>query len=83
MTSNVASLLNNPSHRILRGRCIAIPLIILTAGLWPFNLLTEYKVAWLPDQDDVHFFCGQGIIVVSRHQIFLIKLIGLAGVYHL
>ena len=42
--------------------CLAILLIILVAGLWPFNFLAGNKVAWLPDQDGVQFY-GQGIIV--------------------
>jgi VanZ family protein len=42
--------------------CIAILLIILVAGLWPFNFFAGNKVAWLPDQDGVQFY-GQGIIV--------------------
>ena len=45
--------------------CLAILLIILVAGLWPFNFLAGNKVAWLPDQDGVHFY-GQGIIASTE-----------------
>ncbi len=50
---------------LLLGICLAILLIILVAGLWPFNFLAKNKVTWLPDRDGVHFY-GQGIIVSSE-----------------
>jgi hypothetical protein len=42
--------------------CLAIFLIILATGLWPFNFLPKNNVQWLPDRNGVHFY-GQGIIV--------------------
>ena len=45
--------------------CLAILIIILVAGLWPFNFLAKNKVEWLPGQDGVYFY-GQGIIVSSE-----------------
>jgi VanZ family protein len=56
--------LNEQSPRLLGALCLAVLLIILTAGLWPFNFLASNQVAWLPDQNGVHFY-GQGIIVSS------------------
>ncbi len=40
---------------------MAILIIILVAGLWPFNFFSRNAVAWLPDRNGVHFY-GQGII---------------------
>ena len=59
------SHLNDQSPRLLGALCLAILLIILVAGLWPFNFLARNQVAWLPDQNGVHFY-GQGIIVSSE-----------------
>ena len=59
------SHLNDQSPRLLGALCLAILLIILVAGLWPFNFLASNQVAWLPDQNGVHFY-GQGIIVSSE-----------------
>ena len=57
--------LSDQSPRLLGALCLAILLIILVAGLWPFNFLASNQVAWLPDQNGVHFY-GQGIIVSSE-----------------
>ena len=59
------SQLNDKTPRLLGTVCFAILLIILVAGLWPFNFLAGNQVAWMPDQDGVHFY-GQGIIVSSE-----------------
>ena len=59
------SRLSDQSPRLLGALCLAILLIILVAGLWPFNFLARNKVAWLPDQDGVHFY-GQGIIASTE-----------------
>ena len=56
--------LNDKHPRLLEALCLAILLIILMAGLWPFNFQARNKVAWLPDQDGVLFY-GQGIIISS------------------
>ncbi len=64
MAFRFISRLNDQSPRLLGALCLAILLIILVAALWPFNFLARNKVAWLPDQDGVHFY-GQGIIVSS------------------
>lgn len=58
------SQLNPESPRLLGALCMAILIIILVAGLWPFNFFPRNKVAWLPDQNGVHFY-GQGIIISS------------------
>ncbi|MDP1990629.1 MAG: LamG-like jellyroll fold domain-containing protein [Syntrophales bacterium] len=66
--------MNDMKPRLLGTICLAILLIILVAGLWPFNFLSGNKVAWLPDQDGVHFY-GQGIIaspeVLNKEQKLL------------
>lgn len=51
-------------HDLLKSICLAILLITLTAGLWPFNFFPRNKVTWLPDRDGVHFY-GQGMIMGS------------------
>jgi glycopeptide antibiotics resistance protein len=43
---------------------LAVLLIIITAGLWPFNFIPKNKVKWLPDRNGVHFY-GHGIIISS------------------
>jgi VanZ like family/Concanavalin A-like lectin/glucanases superfamily len=58
------SQLNPESPRLLGAVCMAILLIILAAGLWPFNFFPRNKVAWLPDQNGVHFY-EQGVIISS------------------
>jgi glycopeptide antibiotics resistance protein len=45
--------------------CLVILLILIVAGLWPFNFLAKNKVAWLPDQRGVHFY-GQSIMASSE-----------------
>jgi hypothetical protein len=46
---------------------MAILIIILTTGLWPFNFFPRNTVAWLPDRNGVHFY-GQGIINSNHRQ---------------
>jgi hypothetical protein len=46
----------------LWGICLVILLILLVAGLWPFNFNARNKVTWLKSKNGVHFY-GQGIIV--------------------
>ncbi len=41
--------------------CLAITLVILVVGLWPFNFWVNNKVEWLKLENGVHFY-GQGII---------------------
>ena len=50
-----------PGKRTLGILCIASTLLILVAGLWPFNFWPENKVEWLKTERGVHFY-GQGII---------------------
>ena len=52
------------SLRWSRAGCLAILLVILVVGLWPLNFFPQNKVAWLPDQNGVHFY-GQGAIISS------------------
>jgi hypothetical protein len=56
--------LNNRSPQLLGTICLAILLIILVAGLWPFNFSPQNKVEWLQDRNGVHFY-GQGLIISS------------------
>ncbi|MBN1663857.1 MAG: VanZ family protein [Deltaproteobacteria bacterium] len=50
-------------HRrgLLRAICFFLIIIILTAGLWPFNFFPPNKVKWLPDTNGIQIY-GQGII---------------------
>jgi hypothetical protein len=52
------------SQRSSGAICIAILLVFIVAGFWPFNFFPKNKVEWLQDQNGVHFY-GQGIIVSS------------------
>ena len=52
----------HPREIILGILCLAITLMILMAGLWPFNFWPENKVNWLKDGNGVHF-SGRGIIL--------------------
>jgi len=42
--------------KLLGSICFAILIIILIAGLWPFNFFPKNKVTWLPDKNGVFFF---------------------------
>lgn len=41
--------------------CLAVLVVILIAGLWPFNFFPENRVSWLQDENGVEF-SGQGMI---------------------
>jgi len=43
--------------------CLLILLVILVAGLWPFNFFPKNKVIWLPDRDGVFLFGQQSMII--------------------
>jgi hypothetical protein len=58
------SQLHEKNPRLLRVICLIILLILIVAGLWPFNFRAKNKVTWLKNQNGVHFY-GQGIIVSS------------------
>jgi hypothetical protein len=49
----------------LGSLCLAILLLILVAGLRPFNFFPINEVEWLPDKNGVHFY-GQGIVIGSE-----------------
>lgn len=51
----------NPGERTLGVSCLAIAMVIVVAGLWPFDFRPENKVNWLRDRDGVRFY-GRGII---------------------
>jgi hypothetical protein len=58
---NPIRLLNQMPPRLSGMICLVILLVILAAGLWPFNFFPKNKVRWLPDRNGVNFY-GQGII---------------------
>lgn len=62
MISKYISQLDKISPRYLKIICLVILLIILVAGLWPFNFIPKNKVEWLQDKHGVSFY-GQGMIV--------------------
>ena len=41
--------------------CLIVVVVIMVAGLWPFNFWPENKVRWLKDQNGIRFF-DQAII---------------------
>jgi len=62
MTDKLLRLITNINLKLLGGICLTILVIILVAGLWPFNFFPENKVAWLQDKNGV-CFSGQGMIL--------------------
>jgi len=48
--------------KFLGSICLAILIIILIVGLWPFNFFPKNKVTWLPDKNGV-CFPGQSMIL--------------------
>jgi hypothetical protein len=62
MIDKLLRLITNINLKYLRGICFTILVIILIAGLWPFNFFPENKVSWLKDKNGVNF-SGQGMIL--------------------
>jgi hypothetical protein len=62
LTFTTINPLNDRNPRLLWMICLVILLILLVAGLWPFNFYARNNVTWLKSQNGVHFY-GQGIIV--------------------
>jgi len=62
MIDKLLRLMTNINLKYLGGICLAILIIILIAGLWPFKFFPENKVTWLQDQTGV-YFSGQGMIL--------------------
>jgi VanZ family protein len=48
--------------KLLGGICLTILIIILIAGIWPFNFFPKNKVVWLQDKNGV-YFSSQGMIL--------------------
>lgn len=63
-TFRYISPLHEKNPRLLWVICLIILLILLVAGLWPFNFRAKNKVTWLEYQNGIHFY-GLGIIVSS------------------
>lgn len=63
MIDKLLILITNINLKYLRGICLTVLIIILIAGLWPFNFFPENKVAWLQDKNGI-YFPGQGIILI-------------------
>jgi VanZ family protein len=62
MIYKLLRLIININLKLLGGICLTILVIILIAGLWPFNFFPKNKVAWLPDKTGV-YFSSRGIIL--------------------
>jgi len=62
MIYKLLRLITNIKLKYLGGICLAILVIILIAGLWPFNFFPKNKVVWLQDKNGV-YFSGQGMIL--------------------
>ena len=52
-------------HKVSTTFCgailLAVCVVIITAGLWPFDFFPINKVSWLYDRNGVNFY-GQGMI---------------------
>ncbi|OHE21917.1 MAG: hypothetical protein A2X92_00775 [Syntrophus sp. GWC2_56_31] len=62
LTFGYINQLSDRNPRLLWLICLILLVILLVAGLWPFNFNARNKVTWLKSQNGVHFY-GQGIIV--------------------
>ena len=62
MIHKLLRIITNINLKLLGGICLTILVIILIAGLWPFNFIPQNKVVWLPDKNGV-YFSGQGMIL--------------------
>jgi glycopeptide antibiotics resistance protein len=62
MIDKLLRLITNINLKYLRGICLTILIIILIAGLWPFNFFPQNKVTWLHDKNGVNF-SGQVMIL--------------------
>jgi len=62
MIYKLLRLITNVNLKLLGGICFTILIIILIAGLWPFNFFPKNEVTWLPDKNGV-YFPGQGMIL--------------------
>lgn len=64
MIYKLLRLITNVNLKLLGGICLTILVIILIAGLWPFNFFPKNKVTWLKGKSGVNF-SGQGMILSS------------------
>jgi VanZ family protein len=48
--------------------CLAVTIILLIAGLWPFNFLPKNQVTWLDGQNGLHF--GRLGIAYSKESVY-------------
>jgi VanZ family protein len=62
MIYKLLRLITNINLKLLGGICLTILVIVLIAGLWPFNFFPKNKVVWLQDKNGV-YFSGQGMIL--------------------
>jgi hypothetical protein len=62
MIDKLLRLITNVNLKLLGGICLTILVIILIAGLWPFNFFPENKVVWLQDKNGV-YFSSRGMIL--------------------
>jgi VanZ family protein len=72
----IVAMLKNRKRIFLGIINVVIFVVIMIAGLWPFNFSPDNKVKWLGDKNGVRFY-GQGIIFsdpstsVPFHPLFL------------
>ncbi len=49
------------TEKFIKTACLFTIIIILVAGLWPFNFFPKNEVQWLKERNGIHFY-GRGII---------------------
>ena len=59
---------NRRDERGLPLICLAITVVILIAGLWPFNFFPRNEVTWLKGQNGIHF--GRRGIAYSTESVY-------------
>ena len=62
MIYKLLRLITNINLKLLGSICLTILIIILIAGIWPFNFFPKNKVVWLQDKNGV-YFSSQGMIL--------------------
>jgi len=55
MIYKLLRLITNINLKLLGGICLTILVIILIAGIWPFNFFPKNKVCVLQDKNGVYF----------------------------
>src|SRR5215469_1073902 len=65
MTDPFGNLNERIGIKLLGATCVLVLVVILVAGLWPFNPFPSNQVSWLSNQNGVRFG-GRGIVISKK-----------------